>query len=170
MNLVLTDPRVRRTRRLLFDALFMLAAQHDFAEILQARIIRVGIIGNGGSHDLHFGRAGEEHELVDLMAGDIGDDAAVALAGCPSKTDSSVTSSRSDAAAGNGEFEVQRQLARKPALGGSGLRRDKRTAAEPANCAPFPSIRKISRFERVRGGGRSHTRTRLWIDFHDKSF
>ncbi len=40
----------------------------------------IGVIGNGGGHDLNLGRAGEEHELVDLVAGNIGDDAAVSFA------------------------------------------------------------------------------------------
>ncbi len=61
-------------------AVALVAAQHDLAEILKARIVRVGVIGNGGGHDLNLGRTREEHELVDLVAGNVGDDTTVGFA------------------------------------------------------------------------------------------
>ena len=41
------------------------------------------------------------------------------------------------AAAGNGDFGAQRQLAINPASAEIGLRRDKTSAAKPANCGPL---------------------------------
>jgi hypothetical protein len=57
----------------------LIAAQGDFAEILQARIVGIGVIGNAGQRDLGIGRPGEKQELVDLVAGDIGQDAAIGV-------------------------------------------------------------------------------------------
>ena len=55
------------------------AAQHHVAEVLEPGVLRVVDVAHLRGHDLGSGRAGEEEELVELVRGDVAEDAAVAL-------------------------------------------------------------------------------------------
>ncbi len=54
------------------------AAQQRLAEILQLRRARIAAVGHRGRDDLDIERAGEEQELLELVRGDVGQDAAIA--------------------------------------------------------------------------------------------
>ena len=52
----------------------------EVADVLKARILGVGAVGDGRRDDLGVERVGEEQELLDLVAADVAEDAAVLLA------------------------------------------------------------------------------------------
>ena len=56
-------------------------AHMRIAHILQARLFGMAAIGDAGRYDLGVHRIGEEQELLELVAGDIAEDAAIALRG-----------------------------------------------------------------------------------------
>ena len=56
-----------------------MALQGNLAEILQTGIVGIGIVGRIGQRDLGVISAGEIQELVDLVAGKIGQDATVGI-------------------------------------------------------------------------------------------